>query len=153
MSYINIQDIQGKERSLIFYFTLLEFHRRLKQTLSPACFTHFYRQLLARHVNPGGWNFSLFICPLSAYMFFSLLYVTYLCRTLPFSRSCTADSMPACSHSSSTFTSLPQAIPSLPAASPFSLCHTGSPCLFSVTAVLIVIPWPAPFSQSFYMTG
>lgn len=101
------------------------------------CLFHtLYRQLLASHVNPGGWNFSLFICPLSVYIFFPLLYVTYPRRTLLFSPACTADSMPACSHSSSTFTSFPQPILSLPAASPFSLCLIGSPCPFSVTGVL-----------------
>lgn len=126
-------------KCLIFYFTLLEFLARLKQTHSHACFTHFYRQLLASHVNPGGWNFSLFICPLSVYIF-SLLYMAYLRSTLPFSTACAADSMPACSHSSSAFTSLLQASPSPPASSPFSLSLIGSPCLFSVTGVLIVFP-------------
>lgn len=109
---INIQDIQRKKgvKCLIFYLTLLGFLVGLKQTLSHACFTHFYGQLLPSHVNPGGWVFSPLVCPLSVHGF-SSLYTTYLCRALPFSVACTADGMPACSRSGSSFASLPFATP------------------------------------------
>lgn len=109
---INIQDIQRKKgaKCLISYFTLLGFLAGLKQTLSHACFTHFYSQLLASHMNPGGWIISPFVCPLSVYGF-SLLYTIYLCSALPFSVAYTADCMPACSYSDSSFAPLLFATP------------------------------------------
>lgn len=76
-----------------------------KKIFSHACFTHFYGQLLASHVNPGGWIFSPFICPLSVNGF-PLSYTIYLRRALPFSVAYTADGIPACSRSGSSFAPL-----------------------------------------------
>lgn len=136
---INIQDIQRKKgaKCLIFYFTLLGFLAVLKQTLSRACFTRFYGQLLPSHVNPGGWIFSPFICPLSVYEF-SLLYSTYLRSALPFDIACTADRTARILVPPSHRSSMPP--PSLLEASTCSPCSIDSPCLSSVPGLLVIPP-------------